>query len=102
LKGAGSLVATSNDMPELCDQGNPGMASAGMGDVLSGVIGGLLAQFRTQGISLAEAAKLGVCLHAMAADRAAAKKGERGMIATDLLPYLRQLMNNLDEEVEKY
>lgn len=88
LKGAGSLIQAPNGLPALCDKGNPGMASAGMGDVLSGVLGGLLAQ----GVPLPDAAKLGVYLHAMAGDLAA-KKGERGMIATDLFPYLRDLSN---------
>lgn len=88
LKGAGSLILSPQALPAICDQGNPGMASAGMGDVLSGVIGGLMAQ----GIPLQEAAELGVCLHAAAGD-AAARGGERGMIATDLMPYLRLLSN---------
>ena len=66
------------------------MASAGMGDVLSGVIGGLIAQK----IPLGDAAKLGVYIHAMAGDLAA-KEGERGMIATDLMPYLRRLNNSM-------
>lgn len=88
LKGAGSLVLAPNSLPALCDKGNPGMASAGMGDILSGVIGGLIAQ----GIPLGDAAKLGVCIHAMAGDLAA-KDGERGMIATDLMIYLRRLAN---------
>ncbi len=88
LKGAGTLVATSTHVPALCNYGNPGMATAGMGDVLSGVIGGLAAQ----GIPLAIAAKLGVCLHAQAGDLAA-KEGERGMIAMDLMPHLRHLVN---------
>ncbi|TAK75730.1 MAG: NAD(P)H-hydrate dehydratase [Gammaproteobacteria bacterium] len=88
LKGAGSLILSSHTPPALCDKGNPGMASAGMGDVLSGVIGGLIAQ----GIPLGDAAKLGVCMHAMAGDLAA-KDGERGMIAMDLMPYLRRLAN---------
>lgn len=90
LKGAGSLVGTPGDMPAFCDAGNPGMATAGMGDILSGVIGGLLAQ----GLPLSVAAQLGTCLHAKAGDLAA-KEDERGMIASDLLPYLRQLVNPL-------
>lgn len=90
LKGSGSLVLTPDSLPSLCDKGNPGMASAGMGDVLSGVLGGLMGQR----IPLGEAAKLGVCIHAMAGDLAA-KEGERGMIATDLMPYLRRLANYL-------
>jgi NAD(P)H-hydrate epimerase len=89
LKGAGTLVLGPHDKaPMLCDKGNPGMATAGMGDVLSGVLGGLIAQ----DIPMSEAAKLGVSLHAMAGDLAA-KEGERGMIASDLMPYLRRLVN---------
>jgi len=56
---------------------------------LSGVIGGLLAQ----GLNLLAAAKVGVFVHSMAADRAAQEGGERGLLATDLLPYLRNLVN---------
>lgn len=89
LKGAGTLVYAANALPTLCDKGNPGMASAGMGDVLSGVIAGLIAQ----GIPLGEAAKLGVYIHAMAGDLAA-KEGERGLIAMDLMPFLRRLANH--------
>jgi NAD(P)H-hydrate epimerase len=89
LKGAGTVVGVPNALPMICDKGNAGMATAGMGDVLSGVIGGLMAQ----SIPLNEAAKLGVLVHAMAGDLAA-KEGERGMIASDLLLYLRRLMNN--------
>ena len=88
LKGAGSLILAPDSLPALCDKGNPGMASAGMGDVLSGVIGGLLAQC----IPLGDAAKLGVCMHASAGDMAA-KEGERGLVAMDLMPYLRRLSN---------
>lgn len=92
LKGAGSLILAPNALPALCDKGNPGMATAGMGDVLSGVIGGLIAQ----GIPLGDAAKLGVCLHAAAGDLAA-KEGERGMLAMDLMPYLRRLANHTNQ-----
>lgn len=88
LKGAGTLVRGAEETG-ICPAGNPGMASGGMGDVLTGVIAGLLAQ----GLGLTEAAELGVCLHAAAADRAAANGGERGMLATDLLPELRRLVN---------
>jgi len=90
LKGAGTLIQIKKEQPFLCAAGNPGMASAGMGDVLSGVIGGLLAQH----FSLLSAAKTGVLLHAMAADQAVAKKGERGLLAMDLMRYLRQLVNS--------
>ncbi len=91
LKGAGSLVRRNGEPPWLCTVGNPGMASGGMGDVLSGVIGGLLAQ----GMDLMEAAGTGVCLHGSAADRVAEEQGERGMLATDLLPKLHRLANPL-------
>ncbi len=90
LKGAGSLILSPSSLPVVCTKGNPGMSSAGMGDILSGVIGGLMAQR----IPLGDAAKLGVYLHAMAGDLAA-KEGERGMLATDLYPYLRRLVNQL-------
>jgi NAD(P)H-hydrate epimerase len=88
LKGAGSLIAHPDGEIAVCPWGNPGMASAGMGDVLSGVIAGLLAQ----GLAPSRAARLGVALHAQAGD-AAAQAGEAGLIATDLLPYLRTLRN---------
>jgi hydroxyethylthiazole kinase-like uncharacterized protein yjeF len=88
LKGVGSLILAPNALPALCDKGNPGMATAGMGDILSGVIGALMAQ----GIPPGDAAKLGVCVHAIAGDQAA-KDGERGMMATDLLMYIRRLVN---------
>ena len=65
------------------------MASGGMGDVLSGILVALLAQ----GLSLRDAACLGVCVHAAAADLAAAD-GMRGMLATDLMPFLRGLLDD--------
>jgi hydroxyethylthiazole kinase-like uncharacterized protein yjeF len=88
LKGAGTLIASGSRIA-VSTTGNPGMASGGMGDVLSGVIAGLIAQ----GLDLQEAAEQGVFLHGRAADLAAAKDGERGLLATDLLPFLRQLVN---------
>lgn len=88
LKGAGTFVLAANSLPAVCDKGNPGMATAGMGDVLSGVIGGLVAQH----LPLDIAAKLGVAVHGQAGDMAA-KEGERGLIATDLLVHLRHLVN---------
>lgn len=87
LKGAGSLMATDKAI-YLSSAGNPGMGSGGMGDVLSGVIAALLGQ----GLSLSQAAKTGVYLHAKAADLAA-QQGERGLLASDLFAHLRQLIN---------
>jgi hydroxyethylthiazole kinase-like uncharacterized protein yjeF len=90
LKGAGSLIASKADgLVALCAAGNPGMASGGMGDVLTGVIAALVAQ----GFSLFAAARAGVHLHGQAGDLAAGAGGERGLLATDLLPFLRQLVN---------
>lgn len=87
LKGAGSLVCSAGQIA-LCSDGNPGMASGGMGDVLTGVIAGLWAQ----GLSEVDAARLGVCLHAAAAD-GAALDGERGMQARHVIAELRWLAN---------
>ena len=90
LKGAGSLVASREEgQVALCTAGNPGMASGGMGDVLTGVIAALVAQ----GLPLFAAAKAGVYLHGLAGDQAALAGGERGLLATDLLPFLRQAVN---------
>ncbi|MDN3637279.1 NAD(P)H-hydrate dehydratase [Simiduia curdlanivorans] len=94
LKGAGSLVAFSDsEGPRLylVDAGNPGMASAGMGDLLAGIIGALLAQ----GLSAPQAAMLGAQVHAMAGDQMAEADGQRGLLATDLLPAVRWLLNGL-------
>ena len=88
LKGSGTLIARQGAPVMVCDAGNPGMASGGMGDVLTGVIGGLLAQ----GLSLFDAAQAGVLAHALAGD-AAARDGERGLLASDLLPCLRRIVN---------
>ncbi len=90
LKGAGTVVASPAGELRVCPWGNPGMASAGVGDVLTGVIGGLMAQ----GLSPWLAAQIGVAIHAQAGD-AAALKGERGLIASDLLEPLRLLANGL-------
>ncbi len=91
LKGAGTLVADGAQIG-VCLHGNPGMASAGMGDVLTGVVAGLLAQ----GLTPADAARTGVCLHSFAADRAAARSGQHGLLATDLLAELRAILNDRD------
>ncbi|UPG84931.1 NAD(P)H-hydrate dehydratase [Luteibacter aegosomatis] len=91
LKGNGSLIATPDGRVSVCPWGNPGMASGGMGDTLTGIVAGLLAQ----GCDTYEAACLGVGLHARAAD-VAARGGERGLLAGDLLDPLRRLVNGLE------
>ena len=88
LKGAGTLIAGPAAMA-VCPYGNPGMASGGMGDVLSGMLGALLAQ----GVGPETAARLGVLVHALAADMAVRDAGERGLLAADLASYARILVN---------
>ncbi|WP_231702195.1 NAD(P)H-hydrate dehydratase [Halopseudomonas litoralis] len=91
LKGVGSLVAGPGDLqrPGICMHGNPGMASAGMGDVLSGVVGALLAQHLDAGT----AARYAVLLHALAGDRVAEQDGQLGMLASDLISSIRYYLN---------
>ncbi len=88
LKGAGSLVAEPSGRLAVCPAGNPGMATGGMGDLLTGVIAAL----RAQHLGPWEAACLGVLMHAQAGDRAAGS-APRGLLASDLLPALRTLAN---------
>lgn len=88
LKGAGSLVASDGTRVGVVTDGNPGMATGGMGDVLCGILGALIAQ----GLSLPEAARLGAVVHACAADLAAEAHGQRSLLATDLIPYLGELL----------
>ena len=92
LKGAGTLIANGREAPWVCERGNPGMAAAGMGDVLTGVIAGIAAQQADHGGSLARAAAVGVLVHATAGDLAA-RGGERGILASDLIAYLPACVN---------
>lgn len=86
LKGAGTIV--TGDPVGICAYGNPGMAVAGMGDTLTGVI----AAFLAQGLAPRDAARCGVVAHALAGDRAAAA-GERGLLPSDLIDALRGVVN---------
>jgi len=115
LKGCGSIIADSRGDLFVCASGNPGMSSGGMGDVLTGVIAGLLAQgiemdeeifeeytnrqpiLKRKIDIIGDATKFGVLLHSHAADMAAGEgvnSLQRGLMATDLMPYLRQLANS--------
>ena len=89
LKGAGTIVAAPGEVPAVIGAGNPGMATGGMGDVLSGVIGALVAQ----GLPLFQAAVAGALLHSAAGDAAARVGGERGLLPSDLFPHLRRMAN---------
>jgi NAD(P)H-hydrate epimerase len=86
LKGAGSLIASPDGRLSLCHQGHPAMATAGLGDVLAGLVGALLAQ----GMDAFDAACLAVWLHANAG--AQQGKSGRGLAASDLIPAIRQLL----------
>lgn len=97
LKGAGTVMCSASHRDSadpfywICSGGNPGMATAGMGDLLTGVIGAFLAQ----GMPLEQGVVYGVSAHAEAGDKVASTYGQRGMMASDLLPALRATINNL-------
>jgi len=94
LKGAHTVVAGPDDAPCLVSPfANPGLASAGTGDILSGVIAGLL----SQGLSLFDAASLGVYLHGLAGGMVRDELGDTGMLASDLLPVLPRAIKALRE-----
>ncbi len=92
LKGSGSLICSSGNAEQkifVSTEGNPGMASAGMGDVLSGIAGSLVAQ----GLSLADSIRCAVVIHGEAGDLIAQKQGARGLLAADLFGVIPQLVN---------
>ena len=91
LKGSGTLIAQHDDTIELCDRGHPGMASGGMGDVLTGAIAGL----RAQGANASAAARLGVWAHAAAADALAERRGEIGLLASEVCAELPVWINRI-------
>ena len=86
LKGAGTLVAAAGELRGVCIDGNPGLATAGSGDVLTGVVAGLAAQ----GFALADAAEGGVCLHATAGDAARQRLAPGRLVASDVVDHLWQ------------
>jgi len=96
LKGAYSVIATPDGSCHINPMANPGLASAGTGDVLAGVIAGL----RAQGLAAEEAAAGGVYLHAEAGEVVRADIGDAGMIASDLLPVLPMVIQELKEDLE--
>ena len=90
LKGSPTIVASADGEAYLNSTGNSGMATAGSGDVLSGIIGSLLAQ----GMSGLDAAVCGVYIHGRAGDLATEKRGVRGMIAGDMIRFLPQVLES--------
>lgn len=87
LKGAGTLIGAPGELPRVLRAGNPGMASAGMGDALAGVVGA----FRAQGLDAFRAGWAAALAHALAAD-AAATEGQRGLLAGDVIAALRGVL----------
>lgn len=94
LKGAYTVVVTPDGQPRISAIANPGLASAGTGDVLAGVIAGLAAQGLTPG----DAAACGVYLHGKAGEMVGKKLGDAGMVASDLLMALPQVIKQLKEK----
>ena len=91
LKGSGTIICNQSSGTQkwgICGSGNPGMATGGMGDVLTGIIAGILAQ----GLTLKDAAEAGVDLHAKAADQASLEFGEAGLTSSDIINELRYLL----------
>ena len=91
LKGARTIIAAPDGQAAICATGNPGMASAGMGDVLTGVISSFIAQ----GLMPWDAAQAGVCLHGLAGDMVAQKLGQAGLIASDVIEHLPYALQNV-------
>ena len=94
LKGARTVIASKEGNSWVNLTGNPGMATGGSGDILTGIIGGLL----VQKLSSLEAAKTGVYLHGYAADLAAQKKGETSLIASDTLETIPEAIRRIKNE----
>ena len=93
FKGAPTVSADANGDAWINSTGNPGMATGGMGDVLTGVIAGLMAQ----GIASETAAALGVYLHGLAGDIAAEALGMHGLIASDVLKAVPQAIASFEK-----
>ncbi len=101
LKGAGTLVADSSAAVSVCDCGNPGMATAGMGDVLSGIIAALIGQHLDrqhpeQHPDLGKIAQTGVWLHSMCSDNVSARTGMAGLLAGDVIDALPAMLSSLE------
>jgi len=91
LKGAATAVALPDGAVHLNPTGNPGMAAGGMGDVLTGIIAGLIAQ----GSASDGAARAGVYLHGLAADRISTRKGPIGYLATEVMDAIPAALNKM-------
>ncbi|MGM0612387.1 MAG: NAD(P)H-hydrate dehydratase, partial [Bacteroidota bacterium] len=94
LKGANTAVCTPRGYVWFNSTGNPGMATAGSGDVLTGIIAGMLAQH----MKPFDAACLGVFIHGLAGDEAADEIGEEALIASDITDFLPEAYDLLADE----
>ncbi|MXZ81833.1 MAG: NAD(P)H-hydrate dehydratase [Gammaproteobacteria bacterium] len=95
LKGSGTVVTSSAGSVRICDRGNPGMATAGMGDVLSGIIGALLAG----GHAPQMAAETGVWLHSASADLAVETLCSASLVASDVIDTLPEVMRGIHSPI---
>ena len=95
LKGGPTVIGAPDGFVFINSTGNPGMATAGMGDVLTGVIAGLAAQ----GVSPLDAALAGVYLHGLAGDLAAQMTGQAGLLAGDVLRQVPQALKSFEADV---
>jgi NAD(P)H-hydrate epimerase len=93
LKGARTVIARPDGMVAICPTGNPGMATAGTGDVLTGMVGGLLAQ----GLSAWDAACTATYTHGLAGDLAARLQGQAGMVARDLIQQIPHALTSVTQ-----
>ena len=90
LKGAGTVIAEPDGIVSVLGAGGPGLATAGTGDVLTGIIGSLLAQ----GLEPSSAARGGALLHAVAGDVVEAKRGRAALIASDLFEGIAEVLRS--------
>jgi NAD(P)H-hydrate epimerase len=95
LKGARTIVVAPDGRAGIVPTGNPGMATGGTGDVLAGIMGGLVAQ----GLDAFDAACLGAFAHGLAGDRVTLRQGEAGLLARDLLDELPPSLATLQATV---
>jgi len=91
LKGAGTLIAEAGSGVMINTRGNPGMATAGMGDVLSGIIAALVGQ----GLTLIDAARTGVFMHALCAELYSQTRDQSGLIASDIIERIPRVLKQL-------
>ena len=98
LKGAGTITAAPDGRVWINSSGNPGMASGGMGDVLTGLIAGL----EVQQMGPDTAARLGVFLHGAAADRLAARRGPQGYLAGEVMQAVPEILRDLVAAPESF